>query len=89
MWSWIARLWLGEWSKEEQARFLEAIKLYHKDWNLVTQHVIFHLRGFIRQIGTRSKQQVQSHAQKYQKHLDDIVFDGRCISPSRSAEMNL
>ena len=66
---------------------MEAIKLYQKDWNLVTKHVGYLFCGNIIQIGTRSKQQVQSHAQKYQKHLDDIVLSSECISISRSVEM--
>lgn len=44
----------GHWTKEEHARFLQSISLYGKDWKKVVEHV-----------GTRSSNQVRSHAQKY------------------------
>ena len=30
---------LGEWTQEEQTLFLEAISLYKKDWDRITEHV--------------------------------------------------
>ncbi|KNB41657.1 hypothetical protein JH06_4892 [Blastocystis sp. subtype 4] len=51
---------LGKWLDDEQERFIKAMELFPKDWNKITAYV-----------GTRTKQQVQSHAQKYQRHLED------------------
>ncbi|OMJ92253.1 hypothetical protein SteCoe_5023 [Stentor coeruleus] len=45
---------IGRWNKIEHAAFIEGIKLFGKNWKLVSQH-----------IGTRSSTQVRSHAQKY------------------------
>jgi len=44
----------GRWTKDEHFRFLEALKLYGKEWKRVQQHV-----------GTRSSTQARSHAQKF------------------------
>lgn len=44
----------GRWTKEEHFRFLEALKLYGKEWKKVQQHV-----------GSRSSTQARSHAQKF------------------------
>ncbi|CDW79668.1 myb-like dna-binding shaqkyf class family protein [Stylonychia lemnae] len=44
----------GRWTKEEHAKFLEALRKYGKNWNKVFEHV-----------KTRNEQQVRSHAQKY------------------------
>lgn len=44
----------GRWTKEEHFRFLEALKLYGKEWKKVKQHV-----------ATRSSTQARSHAQKF------------------------
>lgn len=44
----------GRWTKIEHRRFIEALKLYGKDWSKVQQHV-----------GTRSSTQARSHAQKF------------------------
>ncbi len=48
----------GPWTPEEQRKFLEGLKLYGNQWNLVQKH-----------IGTRSCIQIRSHAQKYFKTL--------------------
>lgn len=44
----------GRWSQNEHQGFIEGIRVYGKNWKLVSQH-----------IGTRSSTQVRSHAQKY------------------------
>jgi SHAQKYF class myb-like DNA-binding protein len=44
----------GRWTREEHFRFIEALKLYGKEWRRVQQHV-----------GTRSSTQARSHAQKF------------------------
>ena len=44
----------GRWTREEHFRFLEALKLYGKEWKRVQQHV-----------ETRSSTQARSHAQKF------------------------
>ena len=41
----------GRWTDEEHQRFLEALQLFGKNWNLVHKH-----------IGTRSSAQTRSHA---------------------------
>ena len=49
----------GRWSKNEHKRFLEAIKLYGKNWQKVHKYV-----------GTRNPTQARSHAQKYFAKLE-------------------
>ena len=44
----------GRWTKFEHYRFLEALKLYGKEWQKVQQHV-----------NTRTSTQARSHAQKF------------------------
>lgn len=44
----------GRWSKDEHFRFLEALKLFGKEWRRVQQHVC-----------TRTSTQARSHAQKF------------------------
>ena len=44
----------GRWSKEEHYRFIEALKLFGKEWRRVQQHV-----------ATRTSTQARSHAQKF------------------------
>lgn len=44
----------GKWTDEEHDRFLDALRIYGKNWNNVHKHV-----------GTRSSAQTRSHAQKY------------------------
>ena len=49
----------GRWTKEEHFKFLEALKLYGKEWRKVQMHV-----------GTRTSTQARSHAQKFFYKLD-------------------
>jgi SHAQKYF class myb-like DNA-binding protein len=44
----------GRWNRIEHQSFIEAIKIYGKNWKLVANY-----------IGTRNSTQVRSHAQKY------------------------
>ena len=44
----------GRWTRDEHFRFLEALKLYGKEWKHVQLHV-----------ETRSSTQARSHAQKF------------------------
>ena len=44
----------GRWTRDEHYRFVEALKLYGKEWKRVQEH-----------IGTRSSTQARSHAQKF------------------------
>lgn len=49
----------GRWTDEEHQRFLEAYKLYGKNWKQIQKH-----------IGTRNAAQARSHAQKYFAKLE-------------------
>ena len=51
----------GRWTCEEHQKFLEALKLYGKNWKLVQKYV-----------GTRSATQARSHAQKYFAKLEKM-----------------
>lgn len=44
----------GHWSNEEHQKFLQALQLHGRDWKKIVDHV-----------GSRSSNQVRSHAQKY------------------------
>ena len=46
------------WDDEEHERFLQAVRLYGKNWGEITRFV-----------GTRSRQSVYSHAQKFRKRV--------------------
>ena len=51
----------GRWTKDEHARFIEALRLYGKNWKMIKQY-----------IKTRSGAQIRSHSQKFFKRLDDL-----------------
>ena len=46
------------WADDEHARFIQAVRLYGKNWSEITNYV-----------GTRSRQSVYSHAQKFRKRV--------------------
>ena len=54
----------GRWSKSEHCRFLEALKLYGKNWKKVQLHV-----------NTRTSTQARSHAQKFFVKLERKNLD--------------
>lgn len=61
----------GAWTEEEHNRFVEALRLYGKDWPAIAAYV-----------QTRSSIQVKSHAQKFLKTLsksedpnDKLLFE--------------
>lgn len=55
----------GRWTKQEHQKFLEAIKIYGKNWRLVQHYV-----------GTRNATQARSHAQKYFAKLQKTKTNG-------------
>lgn len=44
----------GRWTEEEHERFLEAMRIYGKDWDAIEDYV-----------GTRDSTHCRSHAQKF------------------------
>uniref|UniRef100_A0A7S3QV60 Smr domain-containing protein n=1 Tax=Dunaliella tertiolecta TaxID=3047 RepID=A0A7S3QV60_DUNTE len=58
------------WSEEEHGRFVEALRLYARDWKRIEEHV-----------GTKSATQIRSHAQK---HFHKAVQQGEEIPPPRA-----
>lgn len=49
----------GRWTKEEHRKFVEAVKLYGKNWKRVEEHV-----------ATRTGAQIRSHAQKFFNRIE-------------------
>ncbi|KAF4743142.1 hypothetical protein FOZ62_027597, partial [Perkinsus olseni] len=50
------------WTSEENQRFVDAVSLYGRDWRKVHAHV-----------GTRTRAQIRSHAQKYFQSLNQQI----------------
>ena len=50
---------MGRWTKQEHFRFLEALKLFGKEWKRVQEHV-----------ESRTSTQARSHAQKFFNKLE-------------------
>jgi SHAQKYF class myb-like DNA-binding protein len=50
---------MGRWTKDEHFRFLEALKLFGKEWKKVQEHVM-----------SRTSTQARSHAQKFFNKLE-------------------
>ena len=69
----------GRWTEEEHMRFLEALRIYGKDWDLIEAH-----------IGTRDAAHSRSHAQKFftklMKHLEKKDEKGQ-EQPIQNAEL--
>lgn len=74
----------GRWTNEEHLRFVEALKLYGKDWNKVQEH-----------IATRTAAQARSHAQKYfnklckRGNLRDLAIFDALLSSKRKGDGTL
>ncbi|CAG9317216.1 unnamed protein product [Blepharisma stoltei] len=51
----------GRWTQREHKAFLLGIKLYGKDWKNISEY-----------IGTRTSDQVRSHAQKYYLRIANV-----------------
>ena len=45
---------VGRWTSDEHDRFLEALRIYRKDWAMIQKHVL-----------TRDVKNIRAHAQKY------------------------
>jgi len=52
----------GRWTDEEHDRFVEALRMFGKDWYRVGEYV-----------GTRNASQIRSHAQKFSSKLDKDI----------------
>ena len=57
----------GRWQGDEHAKFVDALKLYGKDWGKVQMHV-----------GTRSSTQARSHAQKFFQKVQKLTKNAMC-----------
>jgi SHAQKYF class myb-like DNA-binding protein len=54
----------GRWTREEQLRYIEGLRLYGKDWKSIALFV-----------GTRTARQVKSHDQKFRILVAKISFN--------------
>ena len=53
---------VGRWSSEEHNKFLEALRIYGKDWDSMQKYV-----------GTRDSPHIRSHAQKFFRKLVKVI----------------
>mmetsp|Transcript_37703 Transcript_37703/g.57741 ORF Transcript_37703/g.57741 Transcript_37703/m.57741 type:complete len:121 (+) Transcript_37703:479-841(+) len=65
----------GHWKFEEHARFLEALRLYGKDWEAIQKHV-----------GNRDLTNIRSHAQKFLVKLVSFLEGGKIVEVSLTKE---
>ena len=61
----------GRWSYEEHIRFIESFVNYGKKWKTIQKH-----------IGTRSAEQIRSHAQKFFLRLKELITNKFCFNLS-------
>ena len=59
----------GRWSYEEHIRFIESFVNYGKKWKTIQKH-----------IGTRSAEQIRSHAQKFFMRLEELITNIYCFN---------
>ena len=52
----------GRWSAEEHNKFLEALRIYGKDWDSMQKYV-----------GSRDSPHIRSHAQKFFRKLVKVI----------------
>ena len=50
---------VGRWTQTEHMRFIQAIKRYGRSWRVIERHV-----------GSRTAQQIRSHAQKFFSRIE-------------------
>jgi SHAQKYF class myb-like DNA-binding protein len=62
----------GRWTDQEHDLFLEALKIYGKDWENIERHV-----------GTRDVIHVRSHAQKFLQKLKKLLEEGNKDADTR------
>ena len=71
----------GRWTDEEHQKFVDALRLHGKDWNLIQEY-----------IGSRTSAQIRSHAQKYfsklfkEGKLDVLEMFDNLLSNQRLAQ---
>lgn len=65
----------GKWEDSEHVKFLEGLKAHGKRWSEIRNHV-----------GSRTCQQVRSHAQKFFKRMEKLGLYKRTNSRVRKLE---
>lgn len=68
----------GRWTGDEHMKFVEAIKLYGRDWSKVQNHV-----------QTRSSTQARSHAQKYFQKMSKYNLTDHYPDEGSNDDMNI
>ena len=63
---------IGRWSPEEHERFLEALRIYAKDWTMIEMHV-----------KTRDVTNIRAHAQKFLLKLVKLLDKNENDSSSK------